>query len=322
MASIDPSLISDPTEQKWVSEISEILKHQLEIDVEIPPVFIFKIPETITTEKPESYEPQHIGFGPYNHFRPGPYAKMEQKKLAVLQKVLQYHQIKDFRLTVLDKVEKLVPVIRACYEMFLQDDNSSMGWVFAIDGVFLLNLFKNYDPTKGLSVPDVMMLENQIPYTVLMEIDEALHSSSGNNFSPSVFRSFSEIHSPLKLCSPSQAPTRVEHLLHYMYHSIINNFPAIFYASPESFVCGTPSSFDLAVCAEEFNSVMDTLGDVSDFVNKPPPAEIVQLYEKIIMSLQKFSTNKIIFPSASKLEARAGFKFVVLPKDKGIVRTR
>ncbi|KAK9062755.1 hypothetical protein SSX86_019945 [Deinandra increscens subsp. villosa] len=200
---MDPSLISDPREQKWVAEIGEILDRQLEMTLEIPPVSIFKIPETITTKKPEAYKPQHVGFGPYHHFQPGPYSKMQQKKLVLLQRLLQDHKINDFRDAVLDKVKKRVPVIRACYDTFLQDDNVSMAWVFAIDGLFLLNLFQTsankhptLDPTKRLLAQDIMMVENQIPFLVLKEIHEVLHSSSSTNFPPSEFQSFSAIHSP------------------------------------------------------------------------------------------------------------------------------
>ncbi|MFS7992441.1 hypothetical protein Hanom_Chr12g01082261 [Helianthus anomalus] len=68
MASIDPSLISDPEEQKWVVEIRKILNPQLQIDVETPSVSLFRVPETITTKKPEAYEPQQIGLGLIHHF--------------------------------------------------------------------------------------------------------------------------------------------------------------------------------------------------------------------------------------------------------------
>nr|GEU90499.1 putative UPF0481 protein At3g02645 [Tanacetum cinerariifolium] len=70
---------------------------------------------------------------------------MEQKKLDVVRKVLQDNGIKDFKIIVLDKVGKLVPVIRSCYDMFLQGDDDSLAWIFTIDGLFLLNLFGSYE---------------------------------------------------------------------------------------------------------------------------------------------------------------------------------
>ncbi|XP_076951968.1 putative UPF0481 protein At3g02645 [Bidens hawaiensis] len=286
---MDRSSNSDPKTTKWVAEISERLTRQLEIQVEIPPVSIFLVQETITKTKPNAYKPQQIGFGPYHHFRHGPHTKTEQKKLMLLQRVLKDRKIKDFGLTVVDRVKKCVHVIRACYDMFLQDDDDSLAWVLAIDGLFLLDLFTTYDrkqleadsTNKRLLVQDIMMVENQIPYMVLKEIQEALNSSPGtntipsedemstcNNFSPTIFRSLCEIHTPLELCSDSQAPTH-EHLLHYMYHSIINNVRL-----------------------------------------KPLPS--------CTESITNISTNKITIPSASKLRVRARFGFHDLLKDEGI----
>lgn len=81
MASKEASLISDPNEQKWVVEISKILKHQLETEHIRPSVSIFQVPDTITTKNPEAYEPQQVGLGPIHHFRPGPYKKTSRKNL-------------------------------------------------------------------------------------------------------------------------------------------------------------------------------------------------------------------------------------------------
>ncbi|KAL8242937.1 hypothetical protein R6Q59_013239 [Mikania micrantha] len=185
MASIDPSLLSNPKEQKWVDETSKILNHQLETDIETPSVTLFQVPETITKKKPETYEPQQIGLGPH-HFQPRTYKKMEQKKLDVMRKVLKDNDIKDYELTILNNVKKVVPIVRSCYDMFLEHDDEHLTWVFAIDGLFLLNIFHNYnqpEPTEvglkeRLVAQDVLMVENQIPFMVLKEIDEALHPTS------------------------------------------------------------------------------------------------------------------------------------------------
>ncbi|KAD2394316.1 hypothetical protein E3N88_41293 [Mikania micrantha] len=291
MASKDPSLISNPQEQKWVVEITKILDHQLEIDNENPLVSLFQVPETITIKQPEAYEPQQVGLGPIHHFQPRAYKKMEQKKLAVMR--------------------KLVPIVRSCYDMFLEHDDELLTWVFVIDGLFLLNLFHNYNQPelpevgqkKRLVAQDVLMVENQIPFMVLKEINDALHVTTGsqshiaNAFSPSIFQIFCKIHSPLKLCSESQAPSSVDHLLHYMYYSIVNNFRVRLIA---------PAS----VTTEVFN-----------FVKKIPKEEIVQAYEQTISILETFTQTKLIIPSASNLHA-AGFKFHSLKEDEGIKDTR
>ncbi|GJW61695.1 putative UPF0481 protein [Tanacetum coccineum] len=443
MASTDPSMISDPEEQKWVGEIKEILNHMLEINVETPHVSVFQLPETITTKKPEAYEPQQVGLGPIHHFRPQTYKKMEQKKLDVVRKVLQDNGIKDFKITVLDKVGKLVPVVRSCYDIFLQGDDDSLAWIFAIDGLFLLNLFGSYghvmdaeeegfqrflksmespklisgniieekmepddlpslissqnekivvysvdksieiieesdvflrqkdfkvisenhidqtehiidlppkskqrkvgpqrrllaqdrvtvqdqipqillkksparqkksvkvDPRRRLLAQDIMMVENQIPLMVLKEINGALHQSSGSNsshsantFSPSIFRSFCENHSPFNLCPPSQSPTSVDHLLHYMYYSIVNNLPVEVEESHDT--------DQLANKLRPSSTKENSTGKAFDFVMKLPTKEIVQVYEQTISALETFTQSKILIPSASKLHDRAGFTF-------------
>ncbi|KAD2394266.1 hypothetical protein E3N88_41243 [Mikania micrantha] len=181
MASIDPSLLSNPKKQKWVDETSKILNHQLKTDIEIPSVSVFQVPETMTMKKPETYEPQRIGLGLIHHFQPRPYKKMEQKKLDVMRKVLKDNDIKDYKLTILNNVKKVVPIVRSCYDMFLEHDDEHLTWVFAIDGLFLLDLFHNYNQSeltevgleKRLVAQDVLMVENQIPFMVLKEIYEA-----------------------------------------------------------------------------------------------------------------------------------------------------
>nr|GFA89881.1 hypothetical protein [Tanacetum cinerariifolium] len=390
MALIDPSLSSYPRRQ-WADEISDVLKHQLEIEVETPPpvVSIFKVPETMTTQKPEAYEPQQIGLGPYHHLRPLPYKMMEQKKLASMRRVLKDdHKIKDFKLCVLDKVRKLVPIVRDCYNMFLESDEDSLSWVFAIDGIFLLDLFRSYDtgmgheknadqlPQKTASdeapctssmqqrseiqpciaqiphktasdesmtpiyhvIEDVETLQpistkveideatigarepncrkNQIPFMVLKEIDDVLHlSSAGNKFSPSVYRTFSDFHSPLELCSLSEAPTHVEHLLDYMYHSILYNF-----SSKTSVVLVAEDSRPVIV---RWFSNMRTffsfrLYRKSSPIDSIPKDEIVKAYKQTVTFLENFTRNTTTTPSASKLHDRAKFRFHSLPKCEGI----
>ncbi|KAI3803038.1 hypothetical protein L1987_31186 [Smallanthus sonchifolius] len=157
-------------------------------------------------------------------------------------------------------------------------------------------------PKERSVAQDIMMVENQIPFMVLKEIDETLQASSDNssrsviNLSPSIFRVFCEIHSPLKLCSKSQAPSSVDHLLHYMYYSIVNNVPEV--TLPD---------------------------DQSHKIEKPdiPVKEIVKAYEQTISMLETFSHTKTIkIPSASTLHHKAGFQFHILEDDEGIQNVR
>ncbi|MFS7981331.1 hypothetical protein Hanom_Chr10g00949661 [Helianthus anomalus] len=375
MASLDPSLInSDHEDHKWVVEIDEIINRQLDIDVETPPVSLFQVPETVTQQKPEAYEPQQIGLGPIHHFRPLPYKKMEHKKVAVMRKVLKDYDIKDYKLQVLDKVRKFVPTVRSCYDMFLQDDDDSLARVFAIDGLFLLDLFRTYNatideyliylkrkvyiakvkakelnqhirqeelvvtvdnqieweeilgvdhhepelpevgPKKRLVAQDVLLVENQIPFMALKEINQTLQGNSSHHLSPSVFRVFCEIHAPLKLCSKSQAPSSVDHLLHYMYYSIVNNVPVqILPDVPHHQIEYVDAMKDVGPAKSDFNHE-----SALNFLSKIPKKEIVQLYEQTISMLETFTQSKHLIPSASILHDKAGFKFHSLEEDKGI----
>ncbi|KAL8242935.1 hypothetical protein R6Q59_013237 [Mikania micrantha] len=293
----------------------------------------------MTTKKAETYEPQQIGLGPIHHFQPRTYKKMEQKKLDVMQKVLKDNDIKDYELTILNNLKKVVPIVRSCYDMFLEHDDEHLTWVFAIDGLFLLNIFHNYNQRKltevglkeRLVAQDVLMVENQILFMVLKEIDEALHSLSGhllpqaaevgdvsrvksrcalkvgpgsssstsNNFSPSIFQIFCKIHSPLQLCSESKAPSSVDHLLHYMYYSIVNN------VRPHVLPAGAPFPRPYGISSR--SQIPESTNCYEIFKNMPKD-EIVKAYEQTIFILKTFTQTKPIIPSASDLHA-AGFRF-------------
>ncbi|GJW99757.1 putative UPF0481 protein [Tanacetum coccineum] len=166
------------------------------------------------------------------------------------------------------------------------------------------------DTTKRLLAKDIMMVENQIPFILLKKIDEAMHPEPGKYFLRDVFRSFCEIHSPL--CLLSQAPTHVEHLLHYMYHSIVKVPEGASSVHPFG---ATFSKSNLEYPVMKSNSMVDSTIDKKDFQK-----QIVQLYKQAITTLQNFSTNKVSIPSASKLLGKAGFNFQPLPETEDIYK--
>nr|XP_043626686.1 putative UPF0481 protein At3g02645 [Erigeron canadensis] len=350
-----------------------------------PPVSIFQTPESMKTQKPEAYEPQHIGLGPIHHFRPIPYKKTEQEKLAAVHWIVQCFKIKDFKIAILDQVQKLVPSVRASYDMFLQDDNVVLAWIFAIDSLFLLDLFyttyedkvninnleknkqgrlprekrydvgdeintscprllfplpeedgydssleeeyyfmvsdervasstspsprKEDDPKRRVLAKDVIMVENQIPFMILKEIHKTLNSSSSNykneesdqKISYSIFRTFCEAHSPLELCKPTQAPSHVQHLLDYMYYSIVNNYDD---PRPTSNDIDQPVGFAF----------------ISFFtqIERKAKEEIIRLYKDTILILETFTVNVTAIPSASVLSDKLGFRFWKTTKHEGI----
>ncbi|CAH1426556.1 unnamed protein product [Lactuca virosa] len=366
MASVEPILIPKSEESEWYQQISMIFYSQLDTNLENPSASIFLVPENIIKHKPEAYEPQQIGLGPKYHFQPWPYKKMEQRKLTAAKRLLPDWKGHKFHKHIIQKLYGLIPTIRACYETFLQDDNFYLAWILAIDGLFLLYHFHSYnsgvdydheerneleekkneshehiislevDPTRRLFAQDLMMVENQIPFMLLQELDKALQPSSGDsidsvyNFSPSIYRSFCDTHSPLELCSQSQAPTLVDHLLHYMYCSIVTNIPEKVNQLPHkrpTFVYrmgeagASPSKEEKGVLLPSGEPLIDTsLGKLNipivNFVQKIPWEKVFPLYEKTVTSLETFSHDKTDIPSVSKLHG-AGFKFHLLPKDEG-----
>ncbi|XP_076933206.1 putative UPF0481 protein At3g02645 [Bidens hawaiensis] len=327
MATIDTSLISDPKEDQWVYDVNEIMNNQFKSQfVPAASVSVFHVPKSLTQKKPEAYEPQQIGLGPIHHFQPQPYKKMEQKKLAIMHSVLKFKQTKD---NLLNLFLDFAPMLRTYYDTFLEDRDSTLGMMFAIDGLFLLNLFRTYSykynsdhstelpkvgPMKRLEAQDILMLENQIPYIVFPVIDDFLHpssgktksSKSGSNVSPSIYKAFCELHSPLMLCSKSQAPYVVDHLLHYMYYSIIHNVPL-------------PKQDDQGHGHGHHPMMISAIEDGLNFFSKLPEKQIAQVFMAGVSAIETFAQNKIaLIPSASTLHDSVGFEFHSLEADQGI----
>nr|GEW82707.1 putative UPF0481 protein At3g02645 [Tanacetum cinerariifolium] len=227
MASLNPSLSPSIGNKPWVDQISKTLQTQLAVTIDTPPVSIYEVPKIIKTENPEAYIPRRIGLGPNHHFQPELYKKMEQKKLTAMRRVLKLHQIHDYKQQVVEKVKQIIPAICACYDLYLDSDDETLAWVFAIDGIFLIDELNTYSKC-GLAIEanDLVKLENQIPLIVLKEIHKALSGESAqtqDNHLEFKLRVFCESHSPIGISNVKTNFGQANHLLDYMYHSIVNN---------------------------------------------------------------------------------------------------
>ncbi|KAJ0523803.1 hypothetical protein HanIR_Chr10g0497751 [Helianthus annuus] len=196
-------------------------------------------------------------------------------------------------------------------------------WELLREGPHRQNLV--YDAKKRMVAKDILMVENQIPVMVLKFVVDCFNvsspssSSSVDDFSPSVFRVFCEIHSPLKLCSKSQAPSSVDHLLHYMYYSIVNNVKLsdeppkddqrYKFPKPE-----TPIDYQ----PDKVPTKTPTAGNLPNINSKIPQKEIVQAYLQTVSFLEAFSKSKTLIPPASELHCKAGFHFHSLEENEGI----
>ncbi|KAA8535245.1 hypothetical protein F0562_030248 [Nyssa sinensis] len=176
-------LNSSSSEQRWVDQMSRMLKKDVVIDINEVGPSVFEVPKSMSALKPEAYyTPQLIGLGPYHHFRPELY-QMQRSKLAAAKGVLKPDQILNFEELMIHGLKEFEPTIRMCYNKYLDLDPNTLAWILAIDGLFLLHFFNtdlmhkhNQDHFAGdklkneAFISDIMMVENQIPVFLLKRI--------------------------------------------------------------------------------------------------------------------------------------------------------
>ncbi|CAN4113347.1 unnamed protein product [Withania somnifera] len=240
---LDPIVTSNSSARRWTDRISNALKKEVAIDMNLlPPVCVLHVPRTLTHEKPEAYTPQIIGMGPYHHLRTELY-QMERYKLAAIKDVLEPAQILNFNHILIDRLRDNDLLVRACYNWFMDIDEETLAWIVAIDGLFLINILNSsygnnvnddHDHNDHIDdtifTRDFMMLENQIPFIVLKQIRKFLRLSSPEDREDaeliSMFWRFCQMHSPLPLpeyCRKNAKDFRPLHLLDLMYHLIVND---------------------------------------------------------------------------------------------------
>ncbi|KAD4982259.1 hypothetical protein R6Q59_001817 [Mikania micrantha] len=225
-----PSSIEDP--HQWVIRINKIFETHLSIQTDLPNC-IFQVPESLTNENRECYVPSCIGLGPIHHFHTSLYSTQQQLKLTTAKTVLTPYKIaSDFTKIVVESLEQLVPEVRCCYDAYFDVDDATLAWIFALDGVFLIDVLSKASEGDSLECfQDVVKVENQIPLIVLIEIHTALeeHSSGhcNNSFLSNLLVRVCETRSPLKF---SKRMSRLDldmnnrfHLLDCMYHLIVNH---------------------------------------------------------------------------------------------------
>ncbi|GKA22868.1 putative UPF0481 protein [Tanacetum coccineum] len=133
---------------------------------------------------------------------------MEQKKLIAMRRVLKLHQIHDYKQQVVERVKQINPAI------------------FAIDGIFVIDKLNTYSKCGlAIEVNDLVKLENQIPHIVLKEIYNALSGENAQTQDDLEFKLwvFCESHLPFRISNVKTNFGHANHLLDYMYHSIVNN---------------------------------------------------------------------------------------------------
>ncbi|CAI9101175.1 OLC1v1038436C1 [Oldenlandia corymbosa var. corymbosa] len=214
---------------------------------------VFRVPKTVKETKPEAYIPQLIGLGPYHHFRPEVQLRSAQKRDAIEAYLTTFYIFPDSQskscITGSSSDNPLEPVIRSSYDRFIDLDAETLSWITMLDAVVLMQFIDNYlHPEKYLSlkqkkyqgvypdikklVPDLFMLENQIPIVLIIQAYESLHSRYHLPWPSKTVDHFSEFcrqHSPLEVCDDDKGwvkeafDKKTGHLLHCMYQMIMKH---------------------------------------------------------------------------------------------------
>ncbi|KAJ8755351.1 hypothetical protein K2173_019149 [Erythroxylum novogranatense] len=233
-------------EHRWLISVQQTLEEELENDHDFP-VSIFNVPKTLRACDPDSYTPQLVAIGPYHYWRPELY-EMERYKIAAAKRTQKQLQTLQFQ-HVIDHLIKLEPKIRASYHKLLNFSDETLGWMVAIDACFLLEFLQMYAIKEGVvtvtRVPsgmshlvdcagrksahdsilkDMVMLENQIPLSVLRKMLELQFSSLeiADDRLHLMLVGFCQELSPFKRTQnvPKIRVSQCAHLLDYLYDTI------------------------------------------------------------------------------------------------------
>ncbi|CAI9101177.1 OLC1v1038438C1 [Oldenlandia corymbosa var. corymbosa] len=222
---------------------------------------VFRVPNLVKETKPEAYLPQLIGLGPYHHFRPEVQLRSTKKRKAIESYVKRYDINLDSALVFNDRamVSRFESMIRSSYDRYVDLDEETLCWITMVDVVVLSHFVDTYlDPEMKKEqqvypdmeklVPDLFMMENQIPFTLVIQAHECLGLAWSAKQKSGILRHFFDfcvLHSPLELKDSSVwkkvkrisqegiSDQKITHMLHLMYLMIIkSNSPVVEAATP------------------------------------------------------------------------------------------
>ncbi|KAK4414945.1 hypothetical protein Salat_2601500 [Sesamum alatum] len=323
------------SEKRWVIEMCKTFPqdHVMDIDFDTPPC-VCRVPESFTQANPQAYAPQRVGMGPYHHFRPDLYA-MQRKKLAAVTKFLNAEQLQNFQLVV-EVLMQREPLLRACYDQYLDLDPMTLAWIVAIDAVYLLQFMKNYPgktsgedgasatqkPGMESLVGDILMLENQIPLVLLKEVGRVLQISpcdGDNNALFEEYRAFCCKVSPLEVNEQKWLLVDMGrgHLLHVLYVLIINNSKDQEFEFCKKLMSESVVVDNLKTCVDI--AVAGGLPGAAiaqqhlSFLGKVPWERILSLFKTGDPDEQNHLVEEIDIPSVSQLKEIADVTFELTP---------
>uniref|UniRef100_A0A6I9QM46 UPF0481 protein At3g47200-like n=1 Tax=Elaeis guineensis var. tenera TaxID=51953 RepID=A0A6I9QM46_ELAGV len=215
---------------------------------------IFRVPPIMRCGNQSAYEPKLVSIGPYHRGKSEDLKAMEQLKWRLLHNYLS--KVPDgSKNEGLRKMKDLEKQARDCYSEVIDLDSDQFVEMLLLDGCFIVHLFIGIDDEilqeeelrsllwdnvwfQNFIFADLLRLENQIPYFVIIHLLDALRMSRRNSSllqKAAISRFIGFLPQPQYLKNqqqqlPSQGFGDVDHLLH-LFHKWILSIPRLGNAS-------------------------------------------------------------------------------------------
>ncbi|KAL2346735.1 hypothetical protein Fmac_000735 [Flemingia macrophylla] len=162
---------------------------------------IYRVPFGIRRCNQDAYTPKVVSIGPFHHDSHSRLQSMEQHKLSYCKAFLQRSETASETWT--RYIKGVEPNIRRCYSDTLEFTQAKLVKILFVDSGFILELFLRYHSRQWskddacLSKPwldtiirlDLLLLENQLPFSLL----QSLYNMSVSSRSKDSFPSFVEL---------------------------------------------------------------------------------------------------------------------------------
>ncbi|KAJ6794130.1 UPF0481 protein-like [Iris pallida] len=212
------------------------------------PCTIYRVLPSVRDEHAKDYEPKIVSIGPFHH-KNDPDQPMEKLKWRYLQDLLGRTRDSNMLQKYVDKVRELEPRAREHYAEPVEPDSDAFVKMMVVDGSFVVEfLIKMYYVEKerrkldavNWNLPllrnDLLLLENQIPFLVLVSLFEVsdfgdllpdLGEDDDDDVPVTLMKlAISYITKDKFECLPSAPdPSLVHHLLHLYHLSLLPTPP-------------------------------------------------------------------------------------------------
>lgn len=168
-------------QERWITaqEWGDIIGNAPGVGHEpFPDVSIFKIPDFLKDTKREAYVPERILLGPYHHGNKKVRGVHHYKESAVREVIRSNAH---FANTAINAIMAKEVEIRDSYEESIDCDRETLARMLCLDGCFILQTLKDVGGSSYFAcnaLKEILMLENQIPWIVLLELVRSQHGGA------------------------------------------------------------------------------------------------------------------------------------------------